>query len=201
MLCLLGDTHYNGSFQKCSYIYKKGNRLDTGNYRGISILVALAKLYDIILCRWFTLWFKPKFEQAGAQTGRGCEEQILTVRLLMDIARKCKPTLYVTFIDYQKAYDKVDRYKLMSLLDSKGCGTRFLKALGASMTNSAGVIGNETFSTSAGVRQGASTSCPLFTFFIESETYITEIGNNSFITRWQHICTDSPKWSLSLTTL
>ena len=32
-------------------IYKKGNRLDTGNYRGISILVALAKLYDIILCR------------------------------------------------------------------------------------------------------------------------------------------------------
>ena len=114
------------------------------------------------------MWFKPKFEQAGAQTGRGCEEQILTVRLLMDIARKCKPTLYVTFIDYQKAYDKVDRYKLMSLLDSKGCGTRFLKALGASMTNSAGVIGNETFSTSAGVCHGASTSCPLFTFFIES---------------------------------
>ena len=49
-----------------------------GNYRGISILVALAKLYDMVLSYRFQLWYKPKFEQAGAQRGRECEEQILT---------------------------------------------------------------------------------------------------------------------------
>ncbi len=34
--------------------------------------------------------------------------------------------------------------------------------------DSSGTIGSESFSASAGVRQGASTSCPLFTFFIQS---------------------------------
>ena len=53
------------------------------------------------------------------------------------------------------------------MLDAKGCGTLFLKALAASFSQASGVIGTQHFSTSAGVRQGASTSCPLFTFFID----------------------------------
>ncbi len=39
------------TFSKVFNIYKKGDRLDTENYRGISILVALAKLYDLVLSR------------------------------------------------------------------------------------------------------------------------------------------------------
>ena len=142
--------------------------MDPNNYRGISIPAALGKIYDLVLCRRFTLWYKPKYEQAGAQKGRGCEEQILTLRLLIDIARKSNRTLYVTFIDYVKAYDKVNRYKLLEILDSRGCGTKFLNALSNSMCNSYGVIGGETFRATAGVRQGASLSCPLFTLYIEA---------------------------------
>ena len=149
-------------------IFKKGNRFDPNNYRGISILVALGKLYDLVLCKRFMLWYNPKYEQAGAQKNRGCEEQILTLRLLIDIARKSKRTLYITFIDYVKAYDKVNRYKLLQILDSKGCGSKFLKALASSLHNSSGVIGSETFQATAGVRQGASMSCPLFTLYIEA---------------------------------
>ena len=114
----------------------------------------------------FQLWYKPKVEQAGAQPGRGCEEQILTIRLLIDIARKCRHTLYIAFVNYQ-AYDKVNRNKLLSLLQAKGCGTTFKKAIAASFSQVSGLIGSEKFSTSAGVRQGASTSCPLFTFVID----------------------------------
>ncbi len=82
------------TFSKVFNIYKKGDRLDTGNYRGISILVALAKLYDLVLSRRFNLWYVPKYEQAGDQKGRGCEEQMLTIRLLIDIACKSKHTLH-----------------------------------------------------------------------------------------------------------
>ncbi len=74
------------AFSKVFNIYKKGNRLETRNYKGISILVALAKLYDLVLSRRFNLWYVPKHEQAGTQKGRGCEEQILTIRLLIDKA-------------------------------------------------------------------------------------------------------------------
>ena len=148
-------------------IFKKGDKLNPENYRGISIIVALAKLYDSVLAARLNLWYKPKKEQAGSQKGRGCEEQILTVRLLIDIARKTKQPLYIAFVDYKKAYDNVNRYKLLKLLDKHGCGSKFLRAIGDSLWNSSGKIGSELFKTSAGVRQGGCTSCPLFTFFIE----------------------------------
>ena len=55
-------------------IFKKGMRSVASNYRGISILAALCKVYDGVLNQRFTLWFKPDVEQAGAQHGRGCPE-------------------------------------------------------------------------------------------------------------------------------
>ena len=156
------------SYAKVFNIYKKGGNLQPENYRGISILNALAKLYDIVLAKRFTLWYAPREEQAGAQKGRGCEEQILITRLLIDIAKKKNRTLYLSFIDYQKAYDKVSRTKLLQHLDSKGCGSKYLKALAACLANTGGVCGKEAFKTTLGVRQGASTSCPLFTFFLDA---------------------------------
>lgn len=72
-------------------------------------MTAIAKVYDMVLGRRLTLWYQPKIEQAGALRGRGCEEQILVVRLLIDIARHKTWPLYVAFVDYKKAYDMVDR--------------------------------------------------------------------------------------------
>lgn len=148
-------------------IYKKGDRLKPENYRGISIMNALAKLYDLILSRRFIQWYRPSEEQAGAQRGRGCDEHILTLRLVVDVARKKKRPLYLCFIDFEKAYDRVNRTKLMQRLDSIGCGTKFLTALQKSYTRTSGVIGDHTFDASAGVRQGACTSCPLFTCLVD----------------------------------
>ena len=149
-------------------IFKKGDKLDPGNYRGISVMVAIAKLYDMILSRRLQAWYKPTPQQAGAQKGRGCEEQIFVIRLLIDIARKCGFPLYIAFVDYQKAYDKVKRWVLLDRLHKKGCGTTFLMAVAASLIGCMGLIGCEYFNTSAGVRQGASSSCPLFVFFLDA---------------------------------
>ena len=149
-------------------IFKKGDRLDPGNYRGISIMSAIAKLYDMILSKRLQLWYSPCPQQAGAQKGRGCEEQIFVIRLLIDIARKCGFTLYIGVVDYQKAYDKVKRWVLLDRLYKKGCGTTFLLAISASLLSCMGLIGSQYFQTSTGVRQGASSSCPLFVFFLDA---------------------------------
>jgi hypothetical protein len=154
------------SLAKVFTIFKKGSKADPENYRGISFMSAIAKVYDMILSDRFSLWYKPLCEQAGAQKNRGCEEQILSVRLLIDIARKTKDTLYIAFIDYQKAYDKINRTKLIERLDTMGCGTTFLMALQQSMS-SIGIIGGKEFQTSSGVKQGGSTSCSLFTSYID----------------------------------
>ena len=177
-----GEYPKDWTLLKVFNIFKKGCRLDTCNYRGISIMVALAKLYDMVLAARFIQWYKPCPEQAGSQKGRGCEEQILALRLMIDIARKMKNILYITFVDYQTAYDKVDRYKLLKQLDTKGCGTRFLKAIQASLQNTTGVIGNTMFSTTAGVKQGGCTSCPLFTCYIDSTIEaISSVGPDGWL--------------------
>ena len=112
------------------------------------------------------MWYTPRSEQAGAQKGRGCEEQIFVIRILIDIARKCRLPLYIAFVDYMKAYDKVNLHKLLDMLFKACCGTVFLMVLSASSVSCTGLIGCEYFNTSAGVRQGASFNCPLFTFLL-----------------------------------
>ena len=67
---------------------KKGIRLDCSNYRGISVNDSLYRLFDKILYRRLEKWFTPSREQAGAQKGRGCIEQILVIRLLCDYVKK-----------------------------------------------------------------------------------------------------------------
>ena len=44
---------------KMCNIFKKGDPLIPANYRGISILDALYKVYDSILAERLNLWFKP----------------------------------------------------------------------------------------------------------------------------------------------
>ena len=154
------------SLMKIFSIYKKGHRLDPQNYRGISIISAIPKLYDMVLSDRFSLWYQPRPEQAGSQKNRGCEELILSLRLLLDIARKKKRTLYITYVDYQKAYDRVNRRTLLEHLEQLGCGTTFLLALKNSMS-AIGLIGKDTFETSNGVKQGGSSSCKLFTSYVD----------------------------------
>ena len=146
-------------------IHKAGSRSQPSNYRGISILCALAKLYDAILNSRLQKWFQPEIEQAGAQKGRGCCEHITALRLLVDTARKSRKTLYCVFVDFAKAYDCLPRQKLIQLLDHEGCGSRMLNALAESLRYTRCQIGKEHFQTDNGVRQGGSTYCSIFVFF------------------------------------
>ena len=167
---------------KMCNIFKKGDPRNPANYRGISILDALYKVYDSILADRFNLWYKPDVEQAGAQAGRGCQEQLLTLRLLIDVARKSKQRLFILFVDYRTAYDRVNRQLLLDKLSTAGCGLRFLRAVTNTLNQTTGSIGGESFLASEGVRQGGLTSCPLFTFYINSTIRkLNELGPDGFL--------------------
>jgi hypothetical protein len=176
---LLGCVFYNmypnrWSLASIITIFKKGNSLLLGNYRGISIINTIAKLYDGVLARRFELFYRPHPNQAGAQEKRGCAEQITTLRLLIDYTRHTKKSLYILFIDFEKAYDKVDRQLLVNMLAKAGCGKVFLTALTRSLSNTMNSIGETIFQSVSGVRQGGPTSCSLFTFYVD-------IINNSLV--------------------
>ena len=167
-------------------LFKKGSRTDCNNYRGISVMDTFAKLYDQILCRRLELWTKPSREQAGSQKGRGCMEQIVGLRLLFDYAtsRKCK--LYMVFVDFSKAYDKVPRRALIERLISLGCGTAMVMAIAALYGDTQIILGSAIITTSIGIRQGSPTSCWLFTMYIDKFTKMIKNSPTDGFLGWLH---------------
>ena len=152
---------------KLVLLFKSGCRMSCGNYRGISIMDTLAKIYDILILKRLTLWCNIDKCQAGAQKGRSCIEQILTLRLLCDYAVFKKVKLYVLFVDFSKAYDRVPRYKMLNVLKENGCGKRMLMAIKGMYTCTKHILKSAVINASIGVRQGAPTSCILFIIYID----------------------------------
>ena len=101
----------------------------TGNYRGISVIDSIAKLYDYVINNRLMKWYLPQREQAGGQPKRSCIEHIVTLRLWIDFCKRRRKKLFICFIDFSKAYDRVPRGKLFTLLMRLGCGAVMLSAL------------------------------------------------------------------------
>ena len=169
-------------------IFKKGDNEDVRNYRGISIINSMAKVYDMVLCSRLRQWFRPFREQAGAQEKRGCLENIVALRLLCDMAKRKKFTLFVTFIDFSQAYDRVPRHKLFHVLRRLGCGSVMLCALIAMYSVTESLIGTAVVLITLGVRQGSPTSCLLFIILVDDLIRVIKegCGRDGFL-QWLHI--------------
>jgi len=58
-------------------------------------------------------------EQCGFRKGRSYTDAIFTVQQLMEKRKEHNLTLFLLFIDYEKAYDNVNRDKLWEMIDNK----------------------------------------------------------------------------------
>ena len=154
---------------------------------GITIINCLAKVYDMILCKRIQHWFSPYREQAGSQKGRGCLEHITTLRLISELAKKMIK-LYIVFVDFAQAYDKVSRVVLFTILKRLGCGATMLLALIAMYKTTQSVIGTAVITASVGVRQGSPTSCLLFVIFVNDLIKLVKerCGPDGFLA-WLHL--------------
>ena len=99
-------------------------------------------------------------EQAGFRKHMGCRDQLLTLVLLgqLEIAKNPEGML-VAFLDFSKAYDRVDRKKLWTRLHDMGINGSFLKFLKALYKGSACRVRvedrlSEAFTINTGLRQG-----------------------------------------------
>ena len=57
---------YKWSFTRINMLLKKVNPLYCDNFRGISVINSIAKIYDYVLYNRLIRWFIPDREQAGA---------------------------------------------------------------------------------------------------------------------------------------
>ena len=58
--------------------------------------------------------------QAGFRKGRGTRDQIANIRWIMEKGTEFQKNIYICFIDYAKAFDRVDHNKLWEILKEMG---------------------------------------------------------------------------------
>ena len=58
--------------------------------------------------------------QAGFRQCRGCIDQIATLRIIVEQSLEFDSSLYINFVDYEKAFDSLDRDTLWKLLQHYG---------------------------------------------------------------------------------
>ena len=169
-------------YNKLVVLFKKGVRLNCGNYRGLSISDTLSKLYGKIMSNRLRIWMYIDKCQAGGQALRGCIEHVLGLRLIIDYAKKERKKLFIVFVDFSKAYDRVPRKTLFEILKKLGCGKRFLSALIAIYRNTINILNSEYIRATIGVKQGGPMSCLLFVIYLNVlALMLNAFGNDSFL--------------------
>ena len=95
-------------------VTEKGHSIRQPKLRGIGIGPILGRLYDIIINERFKSWYEPNPEQAGFRKFQGCVLQIFALFLLLDWAKYRCHELYIGLLDYEKAFDFVNRNRLIN---------------------------------------------------------------------------------------
>ena len=83
----------------------KGSEDECNNYRGISLTEG-----------------KVSKEQGGFRKGKGCDDQIFALKIMVEEYLGKVEKLYAAFMDLEKAYDRVDREALWNVLNICGIG-------------------------------------------------------------------------------
>lgn len=154
-------------------LYKhKGDRGDCNNYRGISLLSFVGKLFArIVLLRLHVLADRIYPEsQCGFRSERSTIDMIFSLRQLQEKCREQNQPLYVAFIDLTKAFDLVSRDGLFKILPLIGCPPKLLSIIRSfhdGMRSTVQVNGgmSSEFGVRSGVKQGCVLAPTLFGIF------------------------------------
>ena len=114
-------------------IFKKGDANDPQNYRGITLINVLAKIYSQLLLNRLTKWSTEHEtitnNQFGFQKGKSTTDCVFLLHAIISKVLNSGEKLFCCFIDYEKCFDKVDRLFLWQKLLKKNVSCKFVRAV------------------------------------------------------------------------
>lgn len=164
-------------------IFKAGDADDPGNYRGITVVVILAKLYAMVLEARASAWAESTKARARGQAGFRKDfrttDQIFIIQSLVNQAKHSKRKLYCCFVDFKKAFDLVPRDTLWSILEQRGMKGKVLTSLKSMYAADKACVltpdgPTEMFDCSIGVKQGCPASPLLFSLYLDELEQLLE---------------------------
>ena len=142
-------------------IHKKGDKSNVTNYRGVSLMSAIAKIYNkMLLNRIYVEVNKTiNHNQAGFRRKRTTIEQVHVVRRIIEDANLNDKKYSMVFIDFQKAFDSIDRKAMINILRNIGIPEKIVRAIACMYDKTInkvcinGIFTKE-FETKTGILQG-----------------------------------------------
>ena len=112
-------------------IFKKGDRKQYTNYRGMSLISLPGKVYVKCLERKCREIVESKLEdgQCGFRPGRSATDQIFTLKQIFEKSWEYGKDLFACFVDLEKPYDRVPQDKLWKFLQDYGVDGQLLRAI------------------------------------------------------------------------
>ena len=174
---LTGDNPTQFAVNTITPIYKgKGEPSSLDSYRGIAVGSLFGKVYEHVLHSRLNkqaeqLGLRGE-AQYGFRPGRGSLDGMFVLRHLVERAQADRRPMYCVFVDFEKAFDCVDRALLLQRWRAMGVSGSFHNALvnmydRVCMRVKAGGLLGPAFDTTCGTKQGSLLSPLLFGGFVE----------------------------------
>ena len=111
-------------------------------------------------------------QQAGFRQDKSCTDHIATLRIIIEQSIEWQSPLYFTFVDFEKAFDSVDREIIWKLMNHYGIPPKFINIIKQLYEGSScQIIHNSKltnpFPVKTGVRQGCMLSPLIFLLVID----------------------------------
>ena len=114
-------------------IFKAGNENEVNNYRGISLLSCVGKLFTSIINNRLNKWAESQsvFDQSqyGFRDKKSTIDAMFILQNVVDIFIENGNMLYVSFIDLKKAFDSTNHEVLWYKLYKNGINTKIISLL------------------------------------------------------------------------
>jgi hypothetical protein len=149
-------------------LFKSGDKCDIGNYRPISLIPHLYKLFmKVMMFRIRDVLDKEQPpEQAGFRSNFSMIDHIFTMNQIIEKCNEYKKIVYIAFIDYQKAFDSLEHVFIWRALQMQGVDPKYIRIIKKIYENARSRIKLEkkgdSFEVKRGVGQGDPMSPKIF---------------------------------------
>lgn len=156
-------------------IYKKGDRRDCRNYRGITLLNVTYKVFSILIHSRLVEYGEHAISdyQCGFRGGRSTMDNIFMVRQMFEKCAEFGTDLHCVFVDFRQAFDKINRLRMEVCLKHLGVPQKIIRLVMLTLEGSIAMVRvnnemTEPFDVKTGVRQGDSLSALIFILVLEA---------------------------------
>lgn len=114
-----------------SSIYKKGDKNQCANYRGISVTSTFSRIYGRILRDLIEIEYsaEEEEEQSGFRAGRSCTDNVFCLKQIIEKKLNTNQEVHLMYVDLKKAYDSVPLKKLWEILQETNINQTLITAL------------------------------------------------------------------------